>query len=256
MTSIALFCGVNRYPFPNALQGCVNDANAMSAAIASWIPRAAHRLILDEAATTTAISTALRAAVAQLQPGDRFLFHFSGHGAQLRQNDISTDCLCPVDFDFQPEHALQVADLHDIFARIPEGVTARWVSDSCHSGDLEREERRVPGPIGKARVFQPARFDRANVARRTFTGAQLPNIVLVSGCKSSGTSADTVDAEGNPCGALTSHLTPILGSTSIALADLGPALCAALAADGYEQQPQITGRPDAVNLPFFAEATS
>ena len=178
-----------------------------------------------------------------------------GDGAQMIDGNIATDCFCPVDFDFTPAHALQVADLHSIFALIPDGVIARWGSDSCHSGDLERALRRDPRfPRGKVRSFLPARAP--STIRRTFTNSILPNIVLVSGCESSGTSADTVDEHGAPCGAFTSHLVAELGRESISLADLGPTLCAALAADGYDQRPQITGRPDAVILPFFAEATS
>ena len=231
--------------------GAVNDAQAMSTAFEPWIPVAEHVFLRDAQATTATISAALRAAVAQLQPGDRFLFHFSGHGAQLRAGDIGTNCLCPVDFDFTPAHALQVADLHAIFALIPDGVTARWVADACHSGDDEREMHPVLACKARTFVLDGAPVSFRWLPGRGYVDPALPPIVLVSGCRSDQTSADTVDAEGRPCGALTSRLCAILGSQSIALADLGPALCARLEADGYTQRPQISGRPELITRPFF-----
>jgi uncharacterized caspase-like protein len=96
----ALLVGINAYPFPNKLNGCVNDVTDISAALTTLLNFDSHNIstILDKAATAANIKAALSAVINKLHDGDRFLFWYSGHGAQLRQGDVATDVICPVDF--------------------------------------------------------------------------------------------------------------------------------------------------------------
>lgn len=101
MAHKALLVGINKYPGA-PLQGCVNDVHDMAAYLT------AHRgfastdisLLLDHAATTRAISKALKTLVAGVKPGDRVLFHYSGHGAQVPTRnpageiDGLDECIC------------------------------------------------------------------------------------------------------------------------------------------------------------------
>ncbi len=144
----AVLVGINQYPYPNALNGCLNDVSLIEAEIenALGFPRSGIQKLLDTSATANAIRNTLREAVSQLHEGDKFLFWYSGHGAQLVDGDIATDVICPVDFEFTPETSVTVSDFHAIFAGIPAGVIAVWGSDSCHSGDLlkDRYNKGVP----------------------------------------------------------------------------------------------------------------
>ena len=183
----AVFVGINAYPYPNALHGCLNDINDVGAAVETvcHFDSAGIVVLTDDKATADAIMATLQNVVALLKAGDRFLFWYSGHGAQLTDGDAATDVICPVDFNFTQATSVSVQDFHDIFSRIPSGVIAMWGSDSCHSGDLERDLYRH----GVPKMFRRDVSHRGSSAPtkvRTFrdVAAALPNIALISGCRS------------------------------------------------------------------------
>jgi|SRR5882724_5683534 len=108
------------------------------------------RLLVDDRATTDAIRERLAWLVNGLRPGDRVLFHYSGHGTIIplrAPNGAITeehDAIYPIDFDFTPEHALTDAYFREIFAGVPSGVEFNWVSGSC---PLRRYGKRVGRPV-------------------------------------------------------------------------------------------------------------
>ena len=124
MTNRALLVGINAYPSPNRLSGCINDIDDMSEYLQSACGFEAGDIqtIADKQATTANILAALEAFVASLAPGDRALFHYSGHGAQMPTRtsgeiDGLDEVICPVDFDWSdaardPRRRLQ-SDLLD-----------------------------------------------------------------------------------------------------------------------------------------------
>ncbi|MFA6233844.1 MAG: caspase family protein, partial [Bacteroidota bacterium] len=86
MADKALLVGINKYPGA-PLSGCVNDdldmAHFVTLAEKCGFDPKTVRLLTDERATTKEILSRLDWLVSDLAPGDRILFQYSGHGAQV-----------------------------------------------------------------------------------------------------------------------------------------------------------------------------
>src|SRR5262245_46089463 len=121
----AVIVGINAYPTA-PLAGCVNDARDVIDYLSQLGARAENvAAIYDGQATKAAIITALRDMVSASSPGDHLLFHYSGHGSQVKSADLHEpdgldECLCPVNFSFQyPETAFRDNELATILASVP-----------------------------------------------------------------------------------------------------------------------------------------
>lgn len=257
----AFLVGINKYPGA-PLSGCVNDVMDMAkylVAAHKFDPKAV-RLLVDGRATTKAIKDRLQWLVTGLKAGDRIFFQYSGHGAQVPTRspagevDGLDEVICPVDFDWEDPHMIRDKDFNQIFSQIPAGVTALWVSDSCHSGDLEkganglggRKERRLLPPEDIA-----WRMEAVNHHQLKALPKALPNIALISGCQSDQTSADA--HFGNRYnGALTYYLLDAL-KTGIAtpMPTLINTIRASLKAHGFDQVPQLEGPSSVTAKPFL-----
>jgi hypothetical protein len=258
----ALCVGINKYAYPNALHGCVNDIKDISAELigACGFKSSDIAMLQDQAGTAAAIKSALREFVALLKPGDRFLFWYSGHGAQLHDGDAATDVICPVDFNFTAQTSVTVQDFRDIFGKIPAGVTAVWGSDSCHSGDLEKDFYLK----GVPKLFRRPPLEASEMAKlaapktiRTFKdiSTTLPNVALMSGCESDQTSADAY-INGRYNGAFTYFLLQTLkaqGGLTVPLTALVTKVQAALQENRYVQVPQLSGPPSEVARTFLQQ---
>lgn len=256
----ALLVGINAYPYPNTLNGCDNDVNDIEAELVNLLgfPPANITKLVDSNATADGIKAAAKGVVMQLRAGDRFCFWYSGHGAQLVDGDSATDVICPINFAFTPETSVTVSDFHDLFADIPKGVVAAWGSDSCHSGDLEKDFHRngMPklfrrDPTAAQGAVPPTKFSRLRDI-----SASLPNIVLISGCRSDQTSADAY-INGRYNGAFTYFFVQALrapNGLNTQLTSLVPDVQSALHNAGYGQIPQLSGPPLDVSAAFLARA--
>jgi hypothetical protein len=250
----ALLVGINAYPKPNALQGCVNDVDDLAAFL---MDRCGFRpedvwILTDEQATARGILSALRALVAGVHPPGRLVFHYSGHGTRMVDGEAVTDCICPVDFDGSPARAITSGRFREVFLEIPPAVQAVWVSDSCHSGDLERS----PGPRRRPRLFRGAPSDPGAGTRevRSFgsTVGVLANVALVSGCRSDQTAADA-EFGGRPNGAATFALLQVLqgrDGLAIPLTRVVDRMRQWLAGHGFSQVPQLRGPGFETSQPF------
>lgn len=249
MTQKALLVGINTYP-SSPLAGCIHDIQDMATFLVekAGFKEAEIRLLADSRATTPAIRARLNWLLKDLAPGDRILFHYSGHGAQVATRDIKgevdglDECICPVDFDWTDPHMIRDKEFHALFARIPAGVHFVWISDSCHSGDLSRDLQRVramPSPpdiAWRTRVAQ----GQGRKARKPAEG--LPGS-LISGCQDHQTSADAT-FNGRPNGALTYFLLRELrrqGGTTRSLDQVVKATRTALKKEGFNQSPGLEG---------------
>jgi uncharacterized caspase-like protein len=276
MADKALLIGINRYP-GCPLSGCVNDVTDMAHFLvdAYGFKSSSITLLTDERATTKAILTGLAALVQGVQSGDRILFHYSGHGAQVAARKDEhvhgmDDVICPVDFDWSEPHLIRDLQFHEIFSALPEGVKFNWVADCCHSGTLDRDlapptkgkkasstkkpkilgERFMPAPVDVAWDHRVAR-DLGHASRnihRTSIEKALP-IGFISGCKDRQTSADA-NFGGRANGALTYFLLQALKKQKDQpLTAVVDGVRAALKKSGYSQVPQIDGTR--VNTPFL-----
>lgn len=253
-----VLAGINAYP-GCPLSGCVNDVmNIKSYLINDCGFNAGDiHLLTDRGATTGAIMSELD-WLAGTPTGGRAYLHYSGHGAQV--DDPAgigglADVICPVDFDWSPQHMITDKQFLAIFARMAAGVRFNWASDSCHSGDLDRD---MPLPNSKKMtpkclVPPPGLHHKITNLKKQMGQRNMANGLLdvgfASGCRSDQTSADT-EIGGQPCGAFTCfYLQALRANKGAPLVQVVHATCSLLSQSGYSQQPQCQGAR--INSPLF-----
>lgn len=255
----ALLVGINKYP-GCPLNGCINDITDMANFLTTKcnFPQDAVRLLADERATTAAILDRLNWLISGAQPGDHLLFHYSGHGAQVATRskvgeiDGLDEVICPVEFDWTDAHMIRDKQFFQLFKSVPKGVHFIWISDSCHSDDLEKDMVRVrsmPMPIDMAWRMTTAK-NKDLEAKKDVT--VLDNVLLLSGCKSNQTSADAV-FNGRANGALTYYLLHELqekNGTTSSMTTILSKVRADLRSNRYSQIPQLEGPKDMQMITF------
>jgi hypothetical protein len=199
-----LFVGINAYSGGiNPLKGCVNDATKMrEAAMTKFGFKAADTTLLtDAAATRDAILANLNKYAAQATVGDLVVFHYSGHGTLFPDeyseeqdetkliymeapNDAGQmeviyergtydSAIVPVDArsrtSGKPWRNLILDDeLYAILGGITrKGAQVVLISDSCHSGSIDRAKNRdvQPRTQSLATVFGVRRFSELNLEK-------------------------------------------------------------------------------------------
>lgn len=83
---------------------------------------------------------AMRWLVQGCQPGDSLVFHFSGHGSKVPDNDMDEvdgfdQTLCPLDYETQ---GMIIDDeINDTIVRpLPKGAMLHAIIDACYSGTI------------------------------------------------------------------------------------------------------------------------
>lgn len=264
----ALLVGINTYP-DSPLRGCVNDVKDMADFLTQKCRFKAGdiRMITDNRATTQAIRDRLDWLLEGIKAGDRILFHYSGHGAQVATRsargevDGLDEVICPVDFDWSNSKMIRDKEFHKLFSTVPSGVEFLWISDSCHSGDLTKSIIRAKTKQNNKTLLPPADLDwrlriasEKNIKALTFNKAvnQL-NVALVSGCKSNQTSADAA-FRNRYNGALTYFLLTELkkpNGLTKPLSTVVKDVNAALRKAKFSQEPQLEGNPGVIAGAFL-----
>lgn len=264
----ALLVGINTYP-DSPLRGCVNDVRDMADFLTQKCKFKAGdiRLLTDNRATTQGIRERLDWLLEGIKAGDRILFHYSGHGAQVATRsprgevDGLDEVICPVDFDWSNSKMIRDKDFHKLFSAVPNGVEFLWVSDSCHSGDLTKSIPRAKAKQKNKTILPPADLDwrlriatEKNIKAMGMTkAANQLNVALISGCKSNQTSADAA-FRNRYNGALTYFLLNELkkpAGLTKPLSTVVKDVNAALRKARYSQEPQLEGNPTIVAGPFL-----
>jgi metacaspase-1 len=254
----ALLVGINKYKLPGSdLQGCVNDVTNMRHMLLTYFGFTVKqiRVVTDERATKANIMTRLEWLAKGAKPGDRLVFHYSGHGSQIRDregdelNDKLDEILCPHDMDWDGTYIVD-DDLGRIFSKIPKGANLEVFLDSCHSGTATREMIAVGGfpfdtPI-KQRFLQPpvdilCREEDGLPVKRLLRGNPTPiSHVLFAGCRENQTSADA-NIDGSYNGAFTYYFCKHMRDTNAAFSrsEVLKRLRASLRFNKYDQVPQL-----------------
>jgi metacaspase-1 len=252
-----LLVGVNKYKMSGAdLQGCVNDVTNMRDILLKYFGFAAKdiRVLVDERAIKKNIMESLTWLISRVKKDDRLLFHYSGHGSQIvdqdgdELKDKMDEIICPHDMDWE-NNFISDDDLRALFANLPKGINLEVVLDSCHSGTGTREMLAIQGlPSGlsfKPRFLAPpvdiaCRADEDMGVRRLLKGNNPINHVLFAGCRDNQTSADAY-INGSYNGAFTyylcKHLRDTQGNTT--RAELIKRVRASLKFNGFSQIPQL-----------------
>jgi len=155
---------------------------------------------------------------------------------------------CPVDFDWSPDKMISDKAYYSIFSSMPKGVVLNWVSDSCHSGDLQRSlsrasfrsRSRFMKPTHEILALLASRRKRIKLAR-SVTGSFL-DVGFVSACRSDQTASDT-NIGGTPCGALSWFMVKELSqaASDVPLDKLVESVRRQMLLAAYDQVPQVEG---------------
>ncbi len=259
MAPKALLVGVNKYCLPGCdLKGCVNDVTNMRDVLLKYFGFKAEqvRLVVDERATREAILERLEWLVKDAGPADRVLFHFSGHGSQVRDRDGDElrdhmdEVICPHDMNWEGNY-ISDDDLKEIFVKLPQGAVLEVILDCCHSGTGTREAAALnllPMEMAmRPRFLEPpadiqARVDEELPVRRLLRGANPTGHVLFAGCRENQTSADAFIG-GAFNGAFTYYLCRHLRDNGgdIPRGELLRRVRASLKFNGFSQVPQLEG---------------
>lgn len=142
----AVLVGIGDYPDPDArLDGPVNDVFSMSAALQELGFSADDiRVVLNDRATNAAIRERLEWLLGDARNGDRLVFFFAGHGAQIAgygaesEVDRLDECLAPWDFEWSKESAFTDDEFAALYSQLPYDCQFTAVLDCCHSGGMTR----------------------------------------------------------------------------------------------------------------------
>ena len=236
---------------PYELAGCINDAVDMQKQVTTFFPSCKEtRLITDETAmepTRANIIASLAWLISGLKPGENAMFHYSGHGGTVR--DTNGDEVTGLDSCIYPMTGKTMQTITDDDLRgqlavlVPVGCKLFVVLDCCHSGTA------VDLHCDWQAVSQTALSFTQNQKYLKTAGT----VVFMSGCQDVQTAADTVNAAGRPCGALTMALLDTWKAygPAIKLKYLLWDVRKYLRERGYSQIPQLsTGALYDINTPF------
>lgn len=205
----AVLCGVSYKNHERRLTGSVNDVLSMRYFLVERMgfPRASVLLLTEEEQNACRIPTKqnIRAAFRWLtqgsKAGDSLVFHYSGHGSRMRdQNGDELDgideALCPVDFETQGK-ILDDEINASLVRPIPYGATLHAIIDTCFSGTfldlpyLCRMNREGSYKWEDHRV------------RHAYNGTKGGLAISISACDDHENSGDTTAFNGTSVGALT-----------------------------------------------------
>jgi hypothetical protein len=265
MARRALLVGINNYQSISDLNGCLNDVTNMRDILKSLLGFTNNdiRVLTENRATKANILARLKWLVTGAKPGDYLVFHFSGHGSQIRnrdQNDELGDALdeliCPYDMNWNTGAYITDDDLNKVFTNLPKGVLLEVYLDCCHSGtglrviDLGRPaelgpvhptlNRYCPPPVDLLCRFEGEedQLKRQKVFRAGTRDTV--NHILWAGCKDNQTSADAFIGDSYN-GAFTYYFCKVMRETSnqLSRAAVLTRLRNHLRHNGYFQTPQL-----------------
>ena len=276
MAKLALCIGINNYPGTDMdLAGCVNDANDWAALLTSRGFRA--DTLLDAQATKAGMVAGFQRVIGQAVDGDVVVITFSGHGTYEFDTDGDEDdgfdeALCP--YDVQTNDAVLTDDeIHALLKARKDGVKLVLISDSCHSGTVNRAIVRADN-AARPRFMPPENWmsrrhlstqiaDKPRRAELTHVGASAfarddvdLGEVLLAGCEE-GENHFSYDANvaGRPNGAFSYYALKALKTLpdTATYADWHAAITPdCLPTMAYTQTPQIVGSPAARNRKIFS----
>jgi hypothetical protein len=155
MAGKSIHIGLNRVDpaayngWDGALGGCVNDANSMRDIAASL--GYAHRLLLNEQATSLRVLEEISGAARSLAGGDILLVTYSGHGGQVYDTGGDEDDNMDETWVLYDREVVD-DELAALWSQFAEGVRIVVLSDSCHSGTVAKQkfidEARAKNPGG------------------------------------------------------------------------------------------------------------
>ncbi len=263
MAKKALLVGINDYQGISDLGGCINDVTNMRNILKNFhgFTNEDIRVLVDNRATKNNIIFRLEKIVDAARKGDYIVFHFSGHGSQIRDRDGDElidhldELICPYDMNWD-DGFITDDTLNKIFAKLRQGVFLEVFLDCCHSGDglrgvdLGRPAELGPeNPIQSRYLLPPMDIecrsegdedDLKDTRRFRSTDKSIVKHVLWAGCKDNQTSADAY-IDGSYNGAFTYYYCKHFRDTggNVSRKNLLRRVRSSLQHNGYSQIPQL-----------------
>jgi len=259
------------------LSGCINDVKNIRQLLKTKFGyNDSHFKELNDEATTAAdlqptrknILAGLAWLVEGAKSGDRLVFHFSGHGGQVKdlsgdEKDGKDECLFPADFN--TAGSIIDDEIYRILVQpLPVGCQLFAIMDCCHSGtgmDLPFEYKELGTGLSitatgtstststASSLSTTAAANKISSALNNFSqrkkkvpdADQRGDVILISGCKDEETSTDAVMA-GKASGAMTYALVRALQSKTepISYADMLKDMRVILKQGRFTQAPQLS----------------
>jgi hypothetical protein len=242
MAKVALLVGINYYNTANRLNGCVGDIiNMRNMLIDAYGYLPGNIILLHDDVNNKIKANGLPTCdniigylayfAAKSSKISQFWFHYSGHGAQIKDKngdelDKLDDVIVPL--DYQRRGFIVDDDILTIVKQIK--CDTMLLFDSCHSGTV---------------CDLPWSFEC--LAKNLYKSTKVNNIVLsnpnihmFSGCKDNQTSVDTYDVVSKKwVGAFTEAFIESLRATghNVAMPVLHRSICGWLSSRGYTQVP-------------------
>jgi len=266
MARRALLVGVNDYGGRGDLKGCVNDVLDMHFSLRSLFNFQTEeiRVLTDRRATSTSIKHRLEWLAGGAKAGDFLVFHFSGHGSQIRDRngdekleDRLDELFCPCDINWDDRESYIIDDeLYKIFKDVPEGALLEVFLDCCHSGTGLKEMGLEPPPELAAEHLTLNRYlpppadlflrfsgEEDELELRSFVkglkSRSTKHHILWAGCMARQTSADAY-INGRYHGAFTYYLNSHLRrDPRVSRGELLTKVRASLRHAGFSQIPQL-----------------
>ncbi|PHT98056.1 Metacaspase-3 [Capsicum chinense] len=205
----AVLCGINYRGHPKSLKGSINDVLSMRYFLVEKLgfPYASVIVLTEDEKdpykypTKANIRSALRWLVHGCRPGDSLVFHYSGHGARVRDRDGDEidghdESICPV--DYETEGRILDDEINSTIVRpLPPGATLHAIIDACFSG-TSLDLSFVCRIINRAGYF---RWEDHRIS--SYKGTRGGTAFSISACNDDQSSGDTTAFTGVPMGALT-----------------------------------------------------
>jgi len=194
----ALLVGLNYKGTSNELNGCENDIRSMKECFLKvWgVPESNITMKMDgELTPDKGFIFYLNELVKDASDGDNLLFHYSGHGLQIP--DDNGDEADGLDEAIMTNVGLVRDDeISNVLKGVPRGVTIFMIFDCCHSATMAD----LSYHYSDRNEYRYANYDRFDC-----------NVVTISGCQDTQTSSDAwIPEKRDFYGALTATLLPIL----------------------------------------------
>lgn len=135
----ALCMGIDAYPAPNELHGCVADTRSWAETLRTLGFEV--NTLLNQDVTHAAILAAMGDLVSRSRPGDVLVIQYSGHGTfvqDLDGDEATGNDQALVPADFATGRFVIDDEIRAVMQSIPEGVNVTCFMDCCHSGSNTR----------------------------------------------------------------------------------------------------------------------
>ncbi|TWT55221.1 caspase family protein [Allorhodopirellula solitaria] len=186
MADKAFLSGINNYKTISDLRGCVSDTESLKQLLvdAFDFDEDNIRVKTDDEVTKSVMDKGWKWLLRGAKPGDRLVFHFSGHGSYTADLDGETGeadcrdellCLYGMAWD-DPSTYLLDDELAEWTKKIPDGVHVTFLLDCCHSGTATR--------MIKPELSRAVRGDYASASAQSLDEIAIQRAQLDSGRRS------------------------------------------------------------------------